>query len=161
MIGPAMRDTDPSSVPGRTLIKASWAGTVAFAITSTMSVLAESLRPIGVVTALVWFGAGCIAFLWAWMIGLERSRSEELAVTGIYFLAGSAPAAVRVSLLGSVLVQLAIAFAAASLRPFTSVAFGILVPMYGLGVAGLWGSRHGTYPPRRDPRSDQQRTKRP
>ena len=38
--------------------------------------------------------------------------------------------------------------AAASIRPFTEVAFGILAPMFGLGLMALWGGRHGTFPPR-------------
>lgn len=150
-----------AEVPGRNLIHASWFGTVVFAITAALSVGSESLRPVGVISSLVWFGLGCIAFLWAYAVGLERSRSEELAVTGIYFLAGSSPKPVRLSLLGALFVQLAVALLAASLRPFTSVAFGILVPMYGLGIAGLWGARHGTYPPRRDLRTNKQRTNRP
>jgi hypothetical protein len=41
-----------------------------------------------------------------------------------------------------------VAFAAAALRPFTSLAFGILVPMWGLALAGVWGARHGTFGPR-------------
>ena len=36
--------------------------------------------------------------------------------------------------------------AAASIRPFTAVAFGILAPMLGLGLMGLWGARHGRFP---------------
>ena len=27
--------------------------------------------------------------------------------------------------------------------------FSVLVPMYPLGLIGLWGARHGTFPPRR------------
>ena len=29
--------------------------------------------------------------------------------------------------------------------------FGILVPMLPLGLLGLWGARHGVFPPRRTP----------
>jgi hypothetical protein len=146
-----MTDSGTDSQPGALLIKASWTGTAVFALTATASVFSTTFRPVGVASAMVWFALGCVAFLWAYAIGLERSRTEELAVTTIYFLAGSAPRSVRLSLMGSLAAQLVIAFTAASLRPFTGLAFGILVPMYGLGVAGLWAARHGTFPPRRFP----------
>ena len=36
----------------------------------------------------------------------------------------------------------------ALVRPFTGLAFGVLTPVFGLGLIGLWGARLGTYPPR-------------
>jgi hypothetical protein len=42
-------------------------------------------------------------------------------------------------------VQIALAVLTASLRPFTPLAFGVLVPVYGLGLMGLWGARHGVF----------------
>jgi hypothetical protein len=39
--------------------------------------------------------------------------------------------------------------AGAIARPFTTLAFGILTPMLGLGLNGLWGSRHGRFGPRK------------
>ena len=40
------------------------------------------------------------------------------------------------------------AVATAAARPFTPLAFGVLAPMFGLGVMGLWGAKFGTFPPR-------------
>ncbi len=81
---------------------------------------------------------------------VARSRTDEISVAGLYFLAGgSAPSPVRRRLMGALLVQVVVAFATAAIRPFTSLAFGVLVPVYGLGLAGLWASRHGEFPPRR------------
>jgi hypothetical protein len=51
---------------------------------------------------------------------------------------------VRWLLYGSLVVCLAITVATASANPF-----GVLVPMYPLGLVGLWGARHGVYPPRK------------
>ena len=34
--------------------------------------------------------------------------------------------------------------------PGTSLAVGILVPMFGLGLNGLWCAFHGVFPPRPD-----------
>lgn len=130
------------------LVRASWVGTGVFLISASLAVASESFRAVGVVTAVVLFAMGCLAFLSAFATGIERSRREHVTVPGLFFLSGSVPARTRWLLLGSALAQTTIAFTTASLRPFTSVAFGILVPMYGLGVAGLWAARHGTFPPR-------------
>src|SRR5439155_114318 len=40
----------------------------------------------------------------------------------------------------------------AARRPNTSVVFGILVPVYGLAMCGLWSARYGTFPRRRPAR---------
>ena len=39
--------------------------------------------------------------------------------------------------------------ATAAARPFTALAFGVLVPMLGLGLMALWGARYGALPGRR------------
>ncbi|HEV7888475.1 MAG TPA: hypothetical protein VGO92_13025, partial [Acidimicrobiales bacterium] len=80
---------------------------------------------------------------------VARSRTEEIGVMNLFFLDHSAPRPVRRSLLGSLAVQTATAIAVAALRPNTSLAFGILVPVYGLALTGLYGARHGVFPPRR------------
>lgn len=136
------------TAPGRELIVAAWVGTGVFVVTAVLATLFESMRPVGVVSALVWFALGCVAFLWAFALAVDRSRTELLGVGGIYFLAGCAPNDVRWHLMGATAVQAVVALTTASLRPFTSVAFGILVPMYGLGVAGIWAARHGVFPDR-------------
>ena len=73
---------------------------------------------------------------------------DELTLPGLFWLSGAAPAEIRRPLLGAFVAEVVIAFATASARPFTGLAFGILVPVYGLGLAGLWGARAGTFPPR-------------
>lgn len=131
------------------MIAASWIGTAVFTVTAVLSVATSAMRAVGVAVALVLFAIGCVVFLKAFFEAVERSRTEEIAVANLYFLSGSAPSAVRRHLLGSTAVQVVVAFATASARPFTAVAFGILVPMYGLGMAGLWAARHGEFPNRR------------
>jgi hypothetical protein len=59
---------------------------------------------------------------------------------------GPVPARVRWSLYGALLVCVAITVGTAAANPF-----GVLVPMFPLGLIGLWGARHGTFPPRRTP----------
>ncbi len=45
-------------------------------------------------------------------------------------------------------VQIGVALVTASIRVFTSLAFGILVPVWGLGLLGLWCARYGEFEPR-------------
>jgi hypothetical protein len=47
--------------------------------------------------------------------------------------------------LTSVAVEVVVAFTTAGLRPYTNLAFGILVPIYGLALVGLWGATRGRY----------------
>lgn len=137
--------TSGHTKPGGKIIILSWAGTALFAVTATLSTLVESTRVVGVVVALVLFCLGCVAFLLAFFMAVQRSRTEEIGMGGLYFLAGSAPPFIVRMMMAALGVQLLVAFASASIRPFTSVAFGILVPMYGLGLAGLWAARYGTF----------------
>lgn len=145
----------PAAQVGTRLVRASLAGTVLFTVTAVVAVFVDSARGVAAVVALGLFFLGILAFFAAYFRAVLRSRSEVLGVGGIYFLSGSAPRNVRVILLGSIAVQVVVgivtASVTASIRPFTPLAFGLLVPMYGLGVAGLWGAFHGKYPERPDP----------
>jgi hypothetical protein len=58
-------------------------------------------------------------------------------------------------------IQIVVAVATAAARPFTPLAFGILVPLYGLGLAGVWGAAFGTFGPRRQPEQRRSRPSRP
>jgi hypothetical protein len=130
------------------LVRASWAGTVAFTLSAVVAVAVAAARPVAAVVAVALFVAGTVAFLVALVRAAGRSRTETLSVAGIFFLQGSAPPDVRRQLLASLAVEVGAAFTAAGLRPYTSLAFGILVPVYGLGLAGLWGATRGAYAPR-------------
>lgn len=95
------------------------------------------------------FVGGCVAFLWAYGLAIQRSRTDEIGIGGLYFLTGTAPEPVRRWFLGLLGAQSLLAVAAAASRPFTALAFGVLAPMFGLGVQGLWAARYGRFAPRR------------
>lgn len=139
----------PTGAEGQDLLRACWAGTWVF---TAIAVLTTAFPdPMAVPIAVVSLGllaTGCAAMLWAFQRALQRSRYELIGVGGLYFLAGCAPRSVRVSMMAALAVELVVALAAASVRPFTASAFGILVPVYALGLSGAWGARHGTFPPR-------------
>ena len=152
--------TDDEREPGDAIVTAAWAGTVLFVAGAVAGAVAPD--SLGVVSAgidLALFAVGCVAFLAAFARVVGRSRTEEISVVGVYFLAaGAAPGSVRTRLLGALAVEVVVAVATAAVRPYTELAFGVLVPVYGLGLIGLWASRHGTFPPRvapaaRSPRS--------
>lgn len=135
--------------PPDPLVRASIVGTVVFTVVAVAAAaVPDTLAVVAVVVDLVLFAAGCVAFALALLRAAARSRTDELTLGGLFWLTGAAPAPVRRALLGAFGVQVVVALATASARPFTGLAFGILVPVYGLGLAGLWSARTGTFPPR-------------
>jgi hypothetical protein len=128
------------------IVKASWAGTAVFSVTAIAAAISpDTFDVVALAVALILFAVGTVVFLLAFAHAVGRSREVDIGIGGLYFLAGSAPRAVQVHLLGSLCVEVVVAFATASARPFTSLAFGMLVPVYGLGLCGLWGAYHGTF----------------
>lgn len=101
-----------------------------------------------IVVSLAMFTVGTIAFLWAYGLAIGRSRTEAIGMGGLFFLAASAPRRVQVLMMAPWVVQIVAAFVAASVHIFTGIAFALLAPMLGLGLAGLWGGRYGSFPPR-------------
>jgi hypothetical protein len=141
---------------GRGLIIASWVGTLIFSATSIVAAIdvGESSmtfsQELATAVALGLFGLGCIGFVVAIVVGAQRSRSASMGIAGWFLLVGSAPRRVRWLLLGSTFVQLVVGIATASARPFTTLAFGTLVWVYGLAICGIWGARYGRFEPRPD-----------
>jgi hypothetical protein len=131
------------------LVRSSLIGTAVFVVVAVAAaVVPDSLAGVAVVVDLALFAAGCVAFMMTLLRAAARSRTDEISLSGLWWLTGTAPAPVRRALLGAFGVQVAVALATASARPFTGLAFGILVPTYGLGLAGLWGARRGSFPSR-------------
>jgi hypothetical protein len=139
------------------VVRTNIVGTALFAVSASASavVFTEVIRVVAVVVALALFAIGVFAFLSSYWSAVQRSRSAEIAVSQLYFLAGAAaPRAVRQVMLAALGVQVLVAFATALSRPTTdgkagsTLAFGILVPMFGLGLNGLWCARNGEFQPR-------------
>ena len=137
-------------VRGSRLLRRNATAAVVFTVrASAAGVLGGAGGGVLVVRGAVMLVAGSVACLWAFAIAVQRSREVEIAPTQLYFLTGGcAPAVVRNRFLVLLAVQVVVGLVAAGIRPFTGVAFGILVPMFGLGAAGLWAARHGEFPER-------------
>ena len=138
------------TVPQRWLLQLDDGATGVFAVLAIAAVaLGDAWVGVLIVFSAVLFIAGSVACLWAFALAVQRSRAVEIAPTQLYFLTGGcAPAAVRNRFMALLAIQVVVGLIAAGIRPFTGVAFGILVPMFGLGASGLWAARNGVFPDR-------------
>lgn len=137
-----------NDLEGVRIVRASIVGTALFVVTALIGTIDVDLAVVTVVVSLALFAVGAAVFLVAYVKAIARSRYDTIGMGGLFFLAGTAPRRVQVLLLGCLAVEIVVSLVAASVRIYTPVAFGLLVPMYGLGLAGLWGATYGTFPPR-------------
>jgi hypothetical protein len=143
---------------GDVVIRANLAGTLLFTITAVLSaaLFTTVWQWIAAITALALFAVGVFAFLWSYYNAVQRSRRDEISVTGLYLLVGPpTPAAVRRTMLGLLVVQIAVAVITTFTRlespdgsAGSSLALGFLVPMLGFGLNGLWAAYHADFPRR-------------
>jgi hypothetical protein len=123
-------------------------GTAVFGVAAVVGVIDPDGLAVGTaVVSVAMFVIGCVTFLWAFAVAVGRSRLEDVTLGGVYFLSGASPA-VRRPLLGALAVQVVVAVTAGIVRLYTPVAFVALAPMFGLGLAGLWGAKHADFPDR-------------
>ena len=152
---------DASGALARGTAKVDAIGTALFVVTLAIAVPLRDERAgqiaIGAVSMLL-FAMGAGAALWAYVGALERSRTEEIGVANLYLMTGTgAPRPVKRAMTLLLSVQVVLAFSGAivgatGLRgsQVNALAFGILVPMFGIGMNGLWSVRHGRFGPRLD-----------
>jgi hypothetical protein len=146
--------SDPDPVPdtgaGEGIVRFDLWATIVFTVVSAGAAIApDQLQYVSVPVDLVLFAIGCGAFLWAYAVAIGRSRYDALTMAGVFFPGVTVAPARVVRLLRLLLaVQVVVAVVAAAVRPFTSLAFSVLVPMLGLGLMALWAARHGRFPAR-------------
>jgi hypothetical protein len=145
--------------PGARVVRVDLAGTAVFLVALAIAIPARTHRfaqfLIGGVSMAL-FAVGVATTLWAYTRALDRSRVEEVGVANLYLLTGdTAPRAVGTALKGSLAVQVVAAIAGAWIGvvgldkgELNALAFGVLVPMFGIGMNGVWAARHGSYGPR-------------
>ncbi len=142
---------------GEVLLRVSWAGTALYAVVALATMAAVStFQGVLIGVTMLLFVVGLIAFFAAYVIAIGRSREVLIGMGGLYFLAGpTAPRRVRVQFLSSFAVEVVVATVTSILGTATlpddatnPLAFGFLVPLFGLGLAGLWGARYGSFAPR-------------
>jgi nitrogen fixation-related uncharacterized protein len=143
----------PDEGAGEGLVRANVWATLVFAVVSVAAaVVPDPLEFVAVPVDVVLFVAGCSAFLWAYAVAVGRSRYDDLTMAGVFFLSDRvAPARVTRAFRVLLAAQVVVAVATAAARPYTALAFGVLVPVLGLGLMALWGARHGAFPAKRVP----------
>ncbi len=148
---------------GDVIILADAIGTLGFVITAVTAAVVFSTPSqwVGAVTAMALFAIGVFTFLWSFWNAVQRSRVEQVGVMQVYLLLGPpTPKRVRIRMLALLAVQIVVGLATALARTETadgsagsSLALGVLVPMFGLGLNGLWAAYHATFPPLPTPNS--------
>jgi hypothetical protein len=113
------------------------------------------LRGMIVAVDLALFAVGCFAFIWSYFSAVQRSRTDEISVAGLFALTGGvAPRRITLVMNSCLSAQVVVGLIGAIVRSSTdgragsTLAFGVLVPIFGLGLNGLWSSRLGVFPPR-------------
>lgn len=131
---------------GQAILNCSWLGTSVFTVTALSATIWPSwLQWPNLVVSLMLFASGATAMVWAFLIAVERSRHYFIGIGGLYFALGCAPVQVRKILLSSLAVATVVALTTASIRMYTPLAFGILAPIWALGLTGLWCARYGEF----------------
>jgi hypothetical protein len=134
---------------GGRIVVTSWVGVALFALTAGPA--AAEVGGFDIVTLVVdvvLFLAGIAVFVWAFAAALVRNaHGDDIVVSSLFLTQGPVPRPVRRHLFAALAGSVVIAGATG-----TTDAFGILVPMFPLALIGLWGARHGVFPPRRDRR---------
>ena len=123
-------------------------GTVAFVVATALASVWESSASnlINLVVSAALFLGGCAAFTVGFLRAVGRSRAEVVDLAGLFYLTGSAPQVTRRSMLGLWFLQIAVAsLSVIAVQP----PFGVMVPVWGIGLISVWGARHGSFPARR------------
>lgn len=144
-------------MPGAAIVKLNVVATAVFTVSAVLAavVFTSPWRVQGVVVSLALFAVGVWVFLWGYWTAVQRSRVDQIAVAQIYFLTHRVvPTAQRRLMWAALAVQCVVSLVTALARPSTdgqpgsTLAFGILVPMLGLGLNGLLAARYGQFVPR-------------
>lgn len=147
---------------GPGIIRANIAGTAVFSVSAVLAaVVFEGIaKTQAIVISLILFGIGVLLFLWGYWRAVQRSRRDVMSVTELYFLVGPFIDKREARIMNSLLtIQVAVAIATALVRgstpsaegtstPGSTLAFGVLVPTFGLALNGMWSSAHGRFPRR-------------
>jgi hypothetical protein len=154
-------------MPKSPIVRFNLLATAIFTIAAVVTavVFDDTTRALIVVVSLGLFAVGVATFLLGFFAAVQRSRTDEIAVSQLFFLAGNvAPKNVKQPMLVALAAQTLVGIACAIARPSTDgksgsvLAFGVLVPMLGLGLNGLWASTHGAFAQRAVPDSSTEGT---
>lgn len=145
--GPPQR-VKPAPVPAPAVLRRAAIGlTLVHTVMTAIAVaLAGSIRGIIAIAFVVVFLVSIVVFIAAFFTAANRSRTEHVSVVGAFFLGdGAVTSQDRLVFTGAAIVQAIVGIVGSSLRPFTAVAFSVLVALAGLAMMALVGARYGRF----------------
>ena len=113
-----------------------------FAVTAVLALGVPFVRGVAALVAALMFLGGAGVMAWSLLRAASRSRTDQIDIGGLFFF--QSPRVLKLCFVAQIVVGIATAAA----RPNTGSALGVLAPVAGLALMGLWGARHGTFPPR-------------
>lgn len=143
--------------PGEALVRVDVAGTLVAAVAGVLALVSSDLAKFVLVpVAAVTGGVGLVTFVWSYFRAVGRSRQDEISVSQLYVVAGKvAPPSVKRrlqwSLWAQVIVAIVVMFAGfqrTEPQEFNWAATIIVLPLFGMGLNGVWVSLHGAFGPR-------------
>lgn len=149
----------PPAGSGAAWVRADVWATIVFVVVIAVAVPLRDERPMQIAVgavSMVLFAVGAFTALWAYVSALERSRTDEVGVANLYLLTGrTADPRTKRAMSAALAAQVVVAFAGAIIgatglrgSQVNALAFGILVPMFGIGMNGRWAVRYGRFGPR-------------
>ena len=151
-----------NGVKGSSVLRVNEVLTVLFVASAVLAVVLfeNPWKVIAATIAVTCFVVGVVVFLWGYWTAVQRSRYDNIAVASMYFLTDNcAPKSVARRMNVVLGIQVVVSIATALMRsstdgkPGSTLAFGILVPVLGLGMNGLWAALHGEFSPRNQGKS--------
>jgi hypothetical protein len=150
-----------AAVAGTRVVRVDVIGTALFVVVVALGLVVRDVRGVQIAMAavsMILFAIGAAVGLVAYVRALERSRIDEIGVANLFLLTGTtAPGSVKTTMSAALAVQVVVGLAGAivgavglSGNEVNTLAFGILVPMFGIGLNGLWAVRCGRFSPRLD-----------
>jgi hypothetical protein len=138
---------DPGGSEGAGIIRVDAIGTAVFVAVTVLAAVwdGDAADLVNLVVSGVLFLGGCAAFAVGFARAAGRSRTEIIDLAGLFYLTGSAPKEPRRLLLGLWFAQIVVAAASVAV---VQPPFGVMAPVWGIGLLTVWGARHGTFPPR-------------
>jgi hypothetical protein len=134
---------------GRAILVTDAVGTAVLVVATLAASVshADGVEYLNAAVAGLLFLGGCIGFAIGFLRAVGRSREEEIALAGLFYLTGSAPPEVRRAFLGLWFIQIGVVVVTI---PFTDPPFGLMALVWGIGVITWWAGRYATFPPRVD-----------
>lgn len=134
-------------IPASRIIRIDAAGTVTLILVTILAsvVTSGTTGALNLVVSAALFLGGCAAFTAGFLRAVNRSRTEVIDLAGLFYLTGAAPREPRRAMLGLWFVQIATATISVTT---VSPPWGVMAPVWGIGLLTLWSARHGRFPAR-------------